>query len=62
MLGKITDEDSMMIIVANGIIPSIGNVLKSDSTVDTKVANITRLVNTYNDFFLTGRHSGKEVE
>lgn len=61
MIGRITDENSMRAIVANGIIPAIGNVLKSDGTVDVKVAEITRLVNAYNDFYLTGRRI-KEAE
>ena len=56
MIGKITDENSMMKIVTNGIIPAIGNVLKAEGTVDSKVAEITNLVNAYNDFYLTGRH------
>ena len=62
MIGKITDENSMRKIVTNGIIPAIGNVLKSEGTVDSKIAEITNLVNAYNDFYLTGRrieHQGE---
>ena len=56
MIGRISDENSMKKIVTNGIIPAIGNVLKSEGTVDSKVCEITNLVNAYNDFYLTGRH------
>lgn len=56
MIGRITDEYSMRKIVTNGIIPAIGNVLKSEGTVDSKISEITDLVNAYNDFYLTGRH------
>ena len=62
MIGRITDEHSMRTIVTNGIIPSIGNVLKSEGTVDNKICEITNLVNAYNDFYLTGRHIDKQVE
>ena len=60
MIGKITDEDSMRTIVTNGIIPAIGNALRSEGTVDSKVAEITNLVNAYNDFYMTGRHISGE--
>ena len=63
MIGKITDENSMRKIVTNGISPAIGNALREEGTVDSKIAEITNLVNAYNDFYLTGRHiSGKDGE
>ena len=62
MIGKITDENSMRKIVTNGIIPAIGNVLKSEGTVDSKICEITNLVNAYNDFYLTGRHIDQQAE
>lgn len=62
MIGKITDENSMRKIVTNGIIPAIGNVLKSGGTVDSKISEITNLVNAYNDFFLTGRRIDQQAE
>ena len=62
MIGKITDENSMRKIVTNGIIPAIGNVLKSEGTVDSKISEITNLVNAYNDFYLTGRHIDQQAE
>lgn len=62
MIGKITDENSMRKIVTNGIIPAIGNVLKSEGTVDSKIAEITNLVNAYNDFYLTGRRIEHQAE
>ena len=60
MIGKITDENSMRKIVTCGIIPAIGNALKTEGTVDSKIVEITNLVNAYNDFYLTGRHIEKE--
>ena len=58
MTGKITDENSMRKIVTNGIIPAIGNVLKSEGTVDSKIGEITNL----NDFYLTGRRIDRQGE
>lgn len=56
MIGKITNEDAMRAIVSQGIIPAIYTALQlKDTTVDAKVAAVGDLVNTYNEFFLTGR-------
>lgn len=64
MIGKITDESSMETIVSNGILPAIGHVLygKKETSVDSKVAEITNLVNAYNDFFMTGRHIAEKEQ
>ena len=62
MIGKITDENSMRKIVTSGIIPAIGNALREDGTVDSKIAEITNLVNAYNDFYMTGRSVHKKEE
>lgn len=56
MIGRITDEESMNMIVTNGIIPAIYNVLnEKDRTVDSRVRSIGDLINTYNNYYLTGR-------
>lgn len=56
MIGKITDEESMNMIVTNGIIPAIYGVLnEKDRTVDSRVWSIGNLINTYNSYYLTGR-------
>ena len=66
MIGKTSDENSLKKIVSNGIIPAIINVLYSEEsdgrTVDSKVAEITNLVNAYNDFFMTGRHIAEKEQ
>ena len=36
--------------------------MKSEGTVDSKISEITNLVNAYNDFYLTGRHIDQQAE
>lgn len=56
MRGKVTDENSMDIIVTKGVIPAIEAILKEkDETVDGKVWTIRNIINVYDEYFQTGR-------
>lgn len=59
MRGKVTDENSMDRIVTKGVIPAIEAVLKEeDGTVDDKVWAIGHIINTYDEYYQTGRKRG----
>ncbi len=61
MIGKVTDEEALKAIVSQGIVPAIYKALELDTTVDVKVSTIGSLVNTYNEFYMTGRSINKGV-
>ena len=49
------DRYSMDRIVAYGIIPAIQVAIENEETTDMKVTVIGNLINTYNEYFHTGR-------
>ena len=56
MRGKVTDENSMDIIVTKGVIPAIEAVLEEEEvTVDFKVCTIRNIINVYDEYYQTGR-------
>lgn len=59
---KVTDENSMDRIVAKQVISAIEAVLKEEEgTVDDKVWTIKNIINTYDEYYQTGKKYGEWI-
>lgn len=56
MRGKVTNENAMDDIVSEGVLRAIiSTIERDDITVDGKVSDIRNLIDTYDEYYLTGR-------
>lgn len=59
MRGKVTNENAMDDIVSEGVLRAISSAIERDDiTVDGKVSLIRNIIDTYDEYYQTGRKRG----